>query len=166
LNELNHEDDNRDDQQEMDEAPSGARKSGRASAWSGRTKVGRGLTSPGITSPWGTVSPSCFRTTRTVGRYHLPRYSTSWVQQTRLKRRVFSIPCASHCTLQYISSPAQSWKLLVFRTYGIRELHRRVIRCNTCSSIIVSTHYPETSSSSLMNVSAFSKMSNKCSLRQ
>jgi hypothetical protein len=70
------------------------------------------------------------------------------------------------CTVEYISSPAQSWKLLVFRTYDIRELHRRVIRYKTCSSIIVSTHYPETSSSSLMNVSAFSNMSKKCSLRQ
>jgi len=26
---------------------------------------------------------------------------------------------------------------------GILELHLRVIRCNSCSSIIVSTHHPE-----------------------
>src|SRR6266851_1659364 len=30
-----------------------------------------------------------------------------------------------------------------FPPHGILELHLRVIRCNTCSSIIVSPHHPE-----------------------
>ena len=47
-----------------------------------------------------------------------------------------------------------------------RREHLRVISCNTCSSIIVSTHHPENVQLITMKVSAFSKMSKKCSLRK
>src|SRR5947209_20426855 len=47
------------------------------------------------------------------GCHHL-RYSTSCVEQTRLKRRVCSITCTLNCTFQLISSPGQFLKLRFF----------------------------------------------------